>query len=710
MSISDPSVSPENWSARVRDVLSRYAEPLLRQVVQRLLKPRNQWPADELLDRSVAALSNAAVIDRRLKELPDASRKLLAVIGLSGQPVWRVGHLVAILAALEHVEGLTPILALVEAGLAHPELPPLQTSLKQFEEWLGPSGIASARLFIHPSVSSRSVHEDLGLPSFPTEKFDSKTVHQSDGFEWLTRTAVAWQRVGIGPVRLTQQQSLFKRDWQRFQTDELLAAPFVDQFVEVPDPGLLALALAISADLIEIDAMEMHSRPAPRLWEFGLAACLIGFWRSLFLIETWDPIHGYQFVEDGGIFPSVALPVFLILRSIPAGKWIAAETIAGHLFARHPSWAATLRNKPEAASQWVRSLLLGIGFPLRLVDAVEESGQWWFRLGDIGKHVLRGDAAPALEHDFRQTLVVQPNGEMVIFRQGLTPGLVGRLTRFAVWKTLGSACTMELTPESVYHGLETGLNLLEIQRLLEQHGTRALPATVLDSLQRWANKRDRITVISAATLMEFTSANDLEAAFAHGLISVKLTDRIGLAASGEEIDYRRLRLIGNRDYEARPQKCLTFDADGVTFSIDTAQSDLLLEAELGRYAEPLPDAAAGQRRFVFTPASLKRGEAQGVSLAELEQWAADRSGEPLSSAARLLYGGNNGEPGRYRRRLVVQLPTETIANGVVQWPVTGKFVEERLGPCAITVAETNLPALIESLAAVGIELQQALTD
>src|SRR5580704_667253 len=98
MSRSDPALSAEFWSGRVREVLSRYAEPLLRQVVQRLLKPRNQWPAEELLDRSVAAFTNAAFIDRRLKELPVACRKLLAVIGLSHQPVWRVGHLLAILA------------------------------------------------------------------------------------------------------------------------------------------------------------------------------------------------------------------------------------------------------------------------------------------------------------------------------------------------------------------------------------------------------------------------------------------------------------------------------------------------------------------------------------------------------------------------------------------------------------------------------------
>jgi hypothetical protein len=314
-------------------------------------------------------------------------------------------------------------------------------------------------------------------------------------------------------------------------------------------------------------------------------------------------------------------------------------------------------------------------------------------------------AASNTEHEIRQTLIVQPNSEMVIFRQGLTPSLIGKLTRFAVWKTLGAACTMELTPESVYHGLETGLNLLEIQRLLEQHGTRAMPANVLDSLQRWANKRERITVHAAATLMEFASSEELEAAVARGLVSVKVTDRIGVAA-GEEVDYRHFRLIGNRDYEAKPQKCLTFAADGVSFVIDTAQSDLLLEAELGRLAEPLPSSENGQRRFALTPASLKRACEQGFSLAELEQWAVERSGEPLSSAARLLFSGSDGEPGEYRTRLVVQLPGEIVTDGVLQWPATGQYVEERLGPCSIAIAAENLAALTEQLRSIGIELHR----
>ncbi len=693
------------WTSRVRETLACYGEPLLRQVAHKLLKPRNQWPVEELIERSIATLTNVAVIDRRLKDLPDSSRKLLAAVGLSRQPVWRVGELLALLAVLNHVEGMTPILTLLEAGLAHPVVASTSPRLKQFEDWLGASGMTAAKVLIHPAVSERVKDEDLGIADLPSRKMEAGTQPVDDGFEWLIRLAVAWQRVSADSVRLTQQGTLFKRDVQRFQNDPVLSSPFVSHAIELPDTALLALEWAQTAGLLELSDGELRIRVDPELWKQRLPDCLALLWSALFRIEAWDPHEGYRPADSDANFASVALASFLVLRALPGKEWILVEQVADYLLERHPSWAASLRNRRDAAIQWLHTLWLGVGSPLRLIEAVHDSSGWWFRLGDMGRHLLRGQTVPKLEHEFHQTLVMQPNGELVVFRQGLSPGLIGKLTRFALWKTIGSACTMELTAESVYRGLETGLTLDEIQRLLEQHGTRSIPPNVLDSLQRWSSKRERITVHTAATLLEFASAADLEAAFARGLISTRLTDRIGLA-SGDEIDYRHFRLIGNRDYEARSAKCIAFDPDGVTFTVDAAQSDLLLEAELTRLAEPLPESGTGHRRYVLTPASLKRVRDQGWTIAELEQWALDRSESPLSSSARLLFSGA-GAIGICRRQLVVALPSEEFADGIAQWTPTAALIEERIGPRAFVVAEANLALLTERLRQVGVEIQSA---
>src|SRR6516164_4527184 len=141
MALSDAAT----WSTLLRRTLSAYEEPLLRQVAGRLLKPRNQWPVEELIERSVATVANPAVVDRRLQELEPSSRQVLALIGHSRQPVWDVGNLVEMAIALGQSDGLKPVFALLESGLLFPTLggepgspvaggtPP---KVKTFEQWL----------------------------------------------------------------------------------------------------------------------------------------------------------------------------------------------------------------------------------------------------------------------------------------------------------------------------------------------------------------------------------------------------------------------------------------------------------------------------------------------------------------------------------------------------------------------------------------------
>src|SRR4051812_1036965 len=94
------------WTDRLRRTLQCYDEPLLRHVAGRLCKPRNHWPAEELIERSLAAVQNAPVLDRRLADLEPAGRQLLALIGHSRQPRWAVGNLVELLVALGQPDGL----------------------------------------------------------------------------------------------------------------------------------------------------------------------------------------------------------------------------------------------------------------------------------------------------------------------------------------------------------------------------------------------------------------------------------------------------------------------------------------------------------------------------------------------------------------------------------------------------------------------------
>src|SRR5947209_19141028 len=120
-----PPLHPPAWTDRLRQVLTGYDEALLRAVAGKLFRPRSQWPAEELIERSLVTLQNAVACDRRLHDLEAACRQLLALIAHSRQPRWPVGNLVEMLVALGHADGLSPVLTLLETGLLYPDLGPV---------------------------------------------------------------------------------------------------------------------------------------------------------------------------------------------------------------------------------------------------------------------------------------------------------------------------------------------------------------------------------------------------------------------------------------------------------------------------------------------------------------------------------------------------------------------------------------------------------
>lgn len=683
----------------VRSALGRYDESLLRAVSARLFKPRSQWPTDELASRAADTLTNAPVIDRRLKELPPSCRALLAATGLARRREWAVGQLVELLATLGHAEGLAPVLTLLDSGLLIPVLAESPTPLRDWEGWLGAAPTA-ARVMVPPVVAERAVREGTGLPQLPGKRFDPKTIHTNDGLEWPLRLAVLWQQLRDAPVRLTLANALFKRDQVRLSADPLLAAPLADQQIEVPDVGVLVMEMGVASGLYRPRGGELIAGPFPNSWDAGLVPTIVELWASLPGVSQWDPVHGCHLPEVESPFPTVALAAMFYLAGQPDGEWTHPSDLAEPIYRTHPSWSATVSESDSES--WMEAMLLGWALPLRLVEAAQDGEGWWVRLSDVGRHLLGGRPAPDVASPLPRCLVVQPNGDVIAYRQGLTPGLIAKLARFADWKAIGPACTLGLSAEGVYRGLESGLTLSDVVSILQQHSGHPVPANVLDLVRRWAGKRERITVHAAATLLEFNSQAELDGALARGLIVQKLTDRIGLANG--ELDYKHFRLVGNRDYEAKPQKCVAFEPDGVTFTVDLAAADLLLEAELPRFAEPIRGDGP-ERRYRISPTTARAAREQGLLVADMEQWSLNRAGEPLPASARLLF--SDGErPAELRRRYVLTLHSEAITDGVCQWPPTAELLGDRLGPRAVAVAADHLDELVKRMAEVGVALNR----
>jgi hypothetical protein len=285
----------------------------------------------------------------------------------------------------------------------------------------------------------------------------------------------------------------------------------------------------------------------------------------------------------------------------------------------------------------------------------------------------------------------------------LTPELLARLTRFARWKTLGAACSMQFEPETVYAALEAGETFETIVQTLQRHGIKPPPVPVLDSLRTWSQKRERITVYPAALILEFLSPADLEDALARGVPAERVGPQLAVIPRESDIDYRHFRLISNRDYTLPPEKCVGVGDDGITLRVDLNRSDLLLESELRRFADEV-EAAGSVRVFRLTPASMQRGRDTGLDLDDLQAWFLARCDRPLPPAARLLLLGPNSPPAAARRLTVVGVADAETADGLMQWPETRGLIVERLGPTALVVAEEQLPELRAKLRELGMEL------
>lgn len=711
-----PETDPAIWSDQLRETLAHYEEPLLRQVAARLIRPRSHWPVEDLIKRMVEAAENAAVVDRRLRESSAGGRQLLAMIGLSRSHRWHVGNLVELLAALGHADPLAEVQALLDGGLLFPALAHANhgatagnSRLRSFADWLGHTPAPHLILCAHPWISRRAMGEDLPLPDLSGDggapPRSTAPVREADGLEWPLRLAILWQQVRTGPLRRTQQGDFFKRDLDRLRADPLLGAQPADALIEVSDLGPLAVGLARSQGILTERDGQLVAGQIPASWDRSWPEVLAGMWQSFLQVDAWNAERGWSMGQGGNPFPSAYLLCLLLLRQSPAEAWCSLERVVRWVLEQHPYWGWKDRppkKKETTPAEGLARFLLGFAHTLRLVQARAAGDDWKVRLSGMGRWLLGQGPLPA-GHDFPQTLLVQPNLEIVAYRQGLTPALVTRLTHFARWVSLGPACSLQLEPDTVYAALEAGESFETIVQTLQRHGIKPPPGPVLDSLRTWSQKRERITVYPAALILEFLAGDDLTDALGRGVAADRFGDALAIVARESDLDYRQFRLISNRDYTLLPEKCVRIDPDGVTLRVDLSRSDLLLESELRRFADTI-ETTGSVRVFRLSPESLRRGANQGLTLEALKTWFLSHCDQPLSPAARLLLVGASLPVVQARRLTVIQVADAETADGVMQWPETQGLVEERLGELALVIAEENLPVLAEKLRMFGMDL------
>lgn len=706
--------SSDEWeSSAVAAAWEGYTESFLREVAGRALKTRQKQPVAELRQKLHTWHTNPPQVDRRLREVSAEARTLLAVMHVGKRTQWRLGTLLEMVSTFR---GLTPDtlttdgLKVVEELVLHGMLIPIANAdrpkVSSFAEWLSVGQPQQYRVWVAPEILSRAAGQWDALPELKAVKHTpSGTPREADGLEWFLRLAVGWQMIHDAPARLTQQGAFFKRDHDRLTEDTLLNQPLPEFPVEMPQFGHLVMALGLALGLMRHEEPQVVSGTFPESWSEGWKPALTQLISVLGDLNIWSVSDGWCGLAAGANpWPSCTVLSLSLLLRLEANQWTTPTELANWLARHHCFWSPR-EHLPDLTKELER-LLLGLLLPLKLVQVSSEDTQSYIRLTSFGRQLLSEKGTQTFP-DFPKTLLVQPNMEMVAYRQGLTPRLVQLLSQTASWKALGAACLLTIDQHSVHRGLEAGATFDSINSLLEQHCVHPPPGNVLEALRTWAAKRDRLAVYQGVNLLEFLTKADLDEAVSRGLKGLVLADRYLLIEKEDDLEYRHFRTLGTRDYTLPPTQCVTVADDGVTLLVDPTRADLLLETELLRFSVP-HNVVHESRQFKVTYTSLDQARSQGLSLRFLGDWYVQRTGMPITAAVKMLWSERPTSVTPLESILMLRVASDEQGDGLWQWTETRSLLEERLGPCVFRVLPSQVARLREKLAEIGLTMQSSI--
>ncbi len=719
-------IAPEHSQlaqSRYRAALVHYAESLSRAILNRIERPIDliTETRDSNADKILNLLDGPAG-ERAFQALSQPARLVLGffdLLDLHALPLLAIQQTLKLLGE----DPLAPVREALESGLLVIEADPAWPGIEDIGRVLTFTGASTLRLRVHPSLARISRTE---LPTGPgPATIESVTlVQESDGLESIVHLAALWQRALESPFRQTQTGSLYKRDRERLAEDSVFSGAGSVALAPLHDPPAFWLALALRVGLLDVQSgIEQLSTSGFEFWDSNavhLPRMIAAGWLGL---EGWNEREA----DDPGRHPIPwRLAALLWLATLPEGQWTTLDELANRLgtpletardAASQPR-KAKLRPRPGSDSDSdprarLEAILLGPAYLLGLVRVAAEqaANRRAIQLAPLGRYLLSVGPAPTPQPPFEQFLFVQPNLEVIAYRQGLAPRIIGRLSHFARWTKVGSAFELALSRESVTLGLDQGETAASILEMLRRHSHRALPSSVTEAIPGWASRREQFTLYESATLIEFPTTADRDRAArewsAPNLPApVPVADRFLLVEDERVIPFDRLRLTSTRDYAQPSGTCVAIDHDGLAMTVDPTRSDLLAEIEIRRFAEPEPRAGAqdGAPRFVVTRDSIRRALERGISQEVITRWYERRTDAPAPPAVGLLFAGLGPAPPvvRCERKLILELPSREILDGLYQHPATGGLLGDRLGPRTATIAEDQLPTLRAALTDLGL--------
>ena len=346
------------------------------------------------------------------------------------------------------------------------------------------------------------------------------------------RLSALWQLVAAAPLRRTQGGAFFKRDLDRLRADPVLNGSPSDSLAELPDLALLAVALAEAEGIVRDNDGEVGAGSLPASWDDGPVASPGIALRRPVPAGIVGPAG--RLPHDGGRYRQpvpVGLPARPGRAAPAAGRRLrlARRPWKRGCVEHHPYWAQE-DARPSRFRSWVGTFLLGLLFPCGWCRRPRtRPAAWAVRLSPLGRWLL-GQGEPARgSAAFPQTLLVQPNLEILAYRQGLTPALIAQPDPLR--RLEGPRRGLHAAAASRTRSTAPWKPARPSRRSCRRWSSTApgrRRRAVIDSLRTWANKRDRITVYPSAALLEFASAEELNEALARGVPAVRLTDRLAV--------------------------------------------------------------------------------------------------------------------------------------------------------------------------------------
>ena len=285
-------------------------------------------------------------------------------------------------------------------------------------------------------------------------------------------------------VTLTQQGQIFKRH-QRALLDLLHARDLGEDTVtgRYPEPLGLLVGFALHQHLVLRD--EGMLRAAVDLTDWlrqGDGA------KRHQLYEYWRDRYYYH--QD--------LQTFLSTARAVGGRWVSARAVAAEL---EPLLNPSQRNSFQTR---VRFHLVTFLAPLGVFELAQLPGEAagaseiGCRLTDTGEALLAGQEPPE-PVNMNRRIILQANFELIVARPVHSQTL-WHLEVIADLLRSDSALIYQMSRQSVYRALKTGMSGEQLLRFLQEHSSTAVPQNVAFNLQEWARAYGQV-YLQEATLL-----------------------------------------------------------------------------------------------------------------------------------------------------------------------------------------------------------------